>query len=130
MDRPKDTRPSEAGVGHDAWGPQDERFEVLSVSCLDGVTTIVLAGDLDLSTVTDARRVLDAECEKRPSRLVLDVSALDFVDSSGLSAFVRTHRSLAAEGASLVLSGASRSLRRLLEIASLSALVEPETESS
>ena len=129
MDRIKDNTPSGPRVGRNGSNRHDGRLQVVSVSCCDGVTTIVLAGDLDLSTATAARSLLEVECERRPSKLVLDVSALDFVDSSGLSTFVRTHRSLAAHGASLALAGASPSLRRLLEIASLSALLEPQAES-
>src|SRR3546814_9110580 len=56
-----------------------------SVRVADGTTHLVLAGDLDIASAPDVEACLDAI---RPLRapLVVDVSRLLFVDSSGLRA--------------------------------------------
>lgn len=66
----------------------------------------------------------------QPATLVIDVSAVEFVDSAGLSTFVRADKALCADGGALTLSGASERLRRILEITSLSHLLEGDPPSS
>jgi anti-anti-sigma factor len=113
-----------AGNGAASSNGRGDPAEIVSVSRADGVTTVVLGGELDLYTASGVRAALQAECA-RGSRLVLDVSAVEFVDSSGLNTFVSLHRDTAAAGGTLGLVGASTSLRRLLEITSLVHLVAP-----
>jgi anti-anti-sigma factor len=94
------------------------------VSRVDGVTTVLLEGELDLKTAPDVRDALRAECSGG-TRLVLDVSAVEFVDSSGLNTFVSLDRDATLAGGTFELVGASASLRRLLEITSLLHLAGP-----
>lgn len=103
------------------------RLEIVDVSRNNGVTRVVLAGDLDLVAAPAARKLLSKECERRPKQLVIDVSALEFIDSAGLSTFVGAGRALAADGGALALSGASARIRRLLEMTSLSHLLAQES---
>lgn len=100
------------------------RLEITDVSRVDGTTTVVLAGDLDLAAAPALRRLLAKECALQPVELVIDVSALEFIDSSGLSTLVRADKALSADGGMLVLRGASQRVRRLLEITSLAHLLE------
>jgi len=51
--------------------------------------------------------------------VVIDLSAVGFVDSSGLRVLVEAHQRAEAEQRRLVLSGSSRPVRRLLEISGL-----------
>jgi stage II sporulation protein AA (anti-sigma F factor antagonist) len=110
------------GIGAASSSGRGGRAEIVSVSRVDGLTTVWLEGELDLHTASGVRVALQSECA-HGSRLVLDVSAVEFVDSSGLNTFVSLHRDTAAAGGTLELVGASASLRRLLEITSLSHLV-------
>ena len=97
--------------------------ELVSVSRSDRVTTLVLAGDLDLGSVPPVRTVLGEEVARRPAQMFLDVSAVEFVDSSGLHALVETYRQLAAQGGALELTRVPDHLRRLLEITELASLL-------
>lgn len=49
----------------------------------------------------------------------LDLTAVDFIDSSGLRVLVAAHTSLDAAGRSLVLSGVSDAVDRLLRVSGL-----------
>ncbi len=51
--------------------------------------------------------------------LALDLSGVDFIDSSGLRILVNAHRQLEAAGHQLVLTRASDAVTRLLEITGL-----------
>lgn len=101
-------------------------LEIVDVARNNGTTKVVLAGDLDLASAPAARKLLSKECEGRPKLLLIDVSALEFVDSAGLSALVRADRALAEDGGSLALTGASARICRLLEITNLSHLLAPD----
>ena len=80
---------------------------------------IVLAGDLDTSTVQRVRLIVEGACERRPGRVVVDLAAVEFVDSHGLQLLADTHRRLTAEGASLVVVPPAEPVRRAFELTSL-----------
>jgi anti-sigma B factor antagonist len=98
-------------------GPTSEVIE--SIERAEDETTLTLAGELDVSTIGPVRDVLEEECARKPTRLVIDLAAVDFIDSSALHAFVAANRSLGAEGCSLRITGASDVVRRTFEITQL-----------
>src|SRR5512138_1703202 len=71
--------------------------------------------ELDASNAAEFKRdmapVLDAH-----ANLVLDLSRLRFVDSSGLGAFISCLRKLNARGGDLKLSGMSKQVRAVFEL--------------
>ena len=84
----------------------------------DGTAIITLIGDLDIvtsrqldDTLTDARRTVD--------RVVLDLSAVDFMDTSSLAVIVNHWKGLVAAGGSLALAGARFQYTRTLWITGL-----------
>lgn len=89
---------------------------MLHIDVIDDI--IRVAGDLDLSTAPCLQAALLEALRPSPSRLALDVTALNFCDSSGLSTLVHAHSQLSAPG-ELVLHGASEQLRQLLRITNL-----------
>lgn len=90
----------------------------------NGESTIVyLTGELDLLVSPDLQRLLDTECEQSPRRLRLDLTDVDFLDSSALRVFVHTHKRLAGESARLELVSCTPEIRRLLSLTSLDWLL-------
>ncbi len=71
--------------------------------------------DLDASNVDDFRRdiapILDSN-----TRVVLDLSRVQFVDSSGLGAFISCLRKLNASGGDLKLCGRAKPVRAVFEL--------------
>jgi anti-sigma B factor antagonist len=55
---------------------------------------------------------------KGTTRIILDLSRIDFMDSTGLSSMMSTMKTLAGQG-EMVLCGASEKLRRLFSITKL-----------
>ena len=95
---------------------------VQSVERTEKETIVTLSGELDVSTIATVREVLDHECGRKPSRILLDLTAVDFVDSSALHAFVVVNRELEAHGGSLRIAGVSDPIRRTFEITQLDQL--------
>jgi anti-anti-sigma factor len=80
-----------------------------------GWTAIALEGDLDLTTLPVLEtRLRTAADEHSPPRLALDLSDLNFCDSSGLNAIVRAwQQSVAADGELILLNPQDRVLNSL-----------------
>jgi anti-sigma B factor antagonist len=86
------------------------------VNQVNGVAVAtILVEELDASNVGDFRRDIAPVLEAHP-RLVLDLSRLRFVDSSGLGAFISCLRKLNTAGGDLKLSGMSKPVRAVFEL--------------
>ncbi|HEV7528182.1 MAG TPA: STAS domain-containing protein [Solirubrobacteraceae bacterium] len=72
-------------------------FEIDATDDADAAC-LVLSGELDLATVPRVEQAVDAALARDVQTLVLDLSGLSFVDSSGLRLFVVLHQRAAAEG--------------------------------
>jgi anti-sigma B factor antagonist len=90
----------------------------LSSQRLGDVTVVAAAGDLDIvtsprldSSLTEARRAT--------AQVVLDLSAVDFMDTSSLAVIVGHWKKLAARGGALVLAGARYRYTKTLWITGL-----------
>jgi anti-anti-sigma factor len=86
-------------------------------------TTVALVGELDGGTVQEVSRMLGQECARRPSRLTLDLSGVEFVDSAALHLFVKVHRRLEEAGCVLELRFPTPHVQRVLELTSLDTLI-------
>ena len=85
-------------------------------------TRIVLTGDLDMSTVAQARPIVERVCESGSERVVVDLSAVEFVDSHGLHLLATTHRALTATGCVLAVIPPPNPVRRAFEVTGLDGL--------
>jgi anti-anti-sigma factor len=101
-------------VSTPAWQP----FSV-TVTTDGDRATVSLRGELDMSA-TDRARGAIAEAEAGPaSLLVLDLSELDFIDSTGLEVVLRAARRAHDDGRRLIVQRPSRYVRRLLEMTAI-----------
>jgi anti-sigma B factor antagonist len=72
-----------------------------------------LHGDFDLAGVARFERTMQAALARSPRRLVLDLSGLRFLDSSGIHALARTRTEAAARGLELELRSAPPAVHRV-----------------
>ena len=79
--------------------PPEIRDGNLSIRILeeDPVRTLVLAGELDLANCGSLAAQLEQETDG-DLVLVLDMSGLEFIDSTGIALLVATHRRLNTDG--------------------------------
>lgn len=59
-------------------------------------TVVELSGEADITVSGELRGALDAEVSRRPGRLIIDLSALRFMDSSALHVILAASKALAA----------------------------------
>ena len=88
----------------------------IPVESMDGVAVATVpVEELDASNAAEFKRdmapVLDAG-----TKLVLDLSRVRFVDSSGLGAFISCLRKMNAKGGDLKLCGMSKQVRAVFEL--------------
>jgi anti-sigma B factor antagonist len=92
----------------------------LSERTHDGHVVVELRGDLDISTASDAReRLLAILAGQAASALILDLSGLDFLDSTGVSVLVAIEQRAGVRGRKLFLAAPQKIVARVLRITSL-----------
>ncbi|HEX4719344.1 MAG TPA: STAS domain-containing protein [Thermoleophilaceae bacterium] len=97
-----------------AWQP----FSVTVAT--DGDRAVVsFRGELDMSGVDRARTAIEQAESGTATLLVLDLSELDFIDSTGLEVVLRAARRAHDDGRRLIVQRPSRYVRRLLEMTAI-----------
>jgi anti-anti-sigma factor len=102
---------------------------LLEIVALPGPqTTISLAGELDPATSPQLQaRLVELAEDPAVTSVVLDLSQISFLDSSGLRALVAGNEALRARDADLVLRGPSPNIRRILEVTGMGELIKVES---
>ncbi len=73
--------------------------------------------DLDLATAPALRNELVSHIDDGVTDITIDLSACEFLDSTGLSLLVTTHHRLLEAGGGLQLEGATGQVQSVLEMA-------------
>jgi anti-sigma B factor antagonist len=94
----------------------------------DGTHIVRLAGELDMATYERAARTLAAASRRAGAAgLTIDLSDLEFIDASGVTALVRTHNWARAAGVRIRLQGVHGLVGRVLGLCGLTDLLEAIT---
>jgi stage II sporulation protein AA (anti-sigma F factor antagonist) len=87
-----------------------------------GSPTVILSGELDASNVASLEAAMTSVTARAPARVTFDLSALGFMDSSGIAVLINT----AAKVSEVHLRQPSPIIRRVLETTGLSSLLTVE----
>jgi anti-sigma B factor antagonist len=87
----------------------------LTTSACDGHLVVALCGELDVTGAADAEAAITA-LVARGQCLVIDMSALDFLDCSALGALLRAQAMARRGGGAVVLAAPRPLVRRLLAL--------------
>jgi anti-anti-sigma factor len=87
---------------------------------------VVLSGRLDVHTVPDVRGVLHAAIDAADGDLVIDLAAVELVDTTGLGVLLSAHRRATRSGGRVVLRGVTPPLQRLLRVTRLHRILALE----
>jgi anti-sigma B factor antagonist len=80
---------------------------------------VAVEGELDLATAPQLRDTLVALSEQGQTQIVLDLTRLQFIDSTGLSVLVMAHNRARADSGSILIRNPSQSVLRIFEITGL-----------
>lgn len=90
---------------------------------------VELVGDIDHHGAVGVRSEIDgAISEHRPTRTVLMLSGVDFMDSSGIGLIMGRYAKMNAIGGELVICGANERLMKIFKMAGLEKIVKIEEE--
>jgi len=78
---------------------------------VDGATVVALTGRLDIDTSPGLREVLLRHVKAGSAGLLVDMTGVEFIDSSGVATFIDAQLGLSTSGRGLVLFGLSPQTR-------------------
>jgi anti-sigma B factor antagonist len=79
-------------------------------------TVVKLSGEADATVSGKLRDALDAEVSRQPKRLIIDLSALRFMDSSALHVILAASKALAVRGGAVALVDPQQSVSTVLRL--------------
>jgi len=90
----------------------------------EGRLTVTLSGEIDHHSAKDIREAIDRLLvEAHPKALVLDLSGIDFMDSSGLGLVLGRYRRAKETGTEMYLANTSDRVGKILKMAGVDKLI-------
>jgi anti-sigma B factor antagonist len=94
-------------------------FQLLLSEPSAGVLELKLTGEVDMPTVQPLREATSTAIASGSYQCLVDLSALSFIDSSGLHALTDANRSMVARGGTTKLICAPGNLMKIFELTGL-----------
>jgi len=102
-----------------------ESIVKISARRVDKATILDVSGNIDMSNSPEVRKALLREIrEKGVTRVVLNLTAVSYIDSSGVAALVEGLKASRDSGLRFILYGLNDSAREVLKISRLLKLFE------
>lgn len=95
-----------------------------------GIYVLHIDGDVDMSNSPNVRKVLVPTFEKGPSHIIVDLSGVSYIDSSGIATIVEGLQLSRKSGVRLTLAGMGSTVEAVFELAYLKDVFEivPDVE--
>lgn len=90
----------------------------------DSLLEITLNGEIDAYTAPKLRDTIFPLSEKNGIKMIIDLSGVSYMDSTGLGVFVGVFKNVKANGGHFQLIGLSGRLQRLFEITGLADIID------
>ncbi len=85
---------------------------------------VKFSGRLVMADAANARENLKTIVEGGEGKLILDLTDLTFIDSSGCAVLISAFKAVRAKGGRMILTGLSRNVQALLELTRLNEIFE------
>src|SRR6267378_7673375 len=98
----------------------------------DRSNVLPLKGEIDLHVSPSVTASLDGIIDKKPERLVVDLSDVTYIDSAGLAALIQAMQKVEAYGGKFLLAGLQETVRSIFEISRLDQVFQifPDTDTA
>ena len=80
---------------------------------------VPLKGEIDLHVSPTVTATINEVIDKKPDRLVVDLSDVSFIDSAGLAALIQAMQKMEGYGGKFMLAGLQETVRSIFEISRL-----------
>ena len=90
----------------------------------DDVTVCMIEGEINITTSPDLRKAFDALIKNNVGKVVVDLTNVSYIDSSGLATLVEMFQRLKKIGGRLRFAGMNQKIRSIFEITKLHKLFE------
>ena len=90
----------------------------INISEQGGASVVAISGEVDLSTSPKVREAL-LDCLKHAKPVVVDLSAVSYIDSSGVASLVEAFQNAKSKGLGFALAAISETPLRVLKLARL-----------
>jgi anti-sigma B factor antagonist len=88
------------------------------ISEKQGASVVTFTGEIDLESSPAAREIL-LKCFVSTRKVIVDLSAVSYIDSSGVASLVEALQAAKKNGSQFSIAAASEPTRRVLELARL-----------
>ncbi|GAB4475542.1 MAG: hypothetical protein Kow00124_16660 [Anaerolineae bacterium] len=95
----------------------------ITVEQQEGISVLCVSGSIDAASSGDLAAVLNDETAAGRVRLVVDLSAVDYISSAGLRAVLAALKAARQAGGDLHIAGAQQDVKRVLELAGITGLI-------
>ena len=92
----------------------------------NGTSVVSVRGEVDVYTAPHLWEDLEAAIADAPTELVIDLSGVTFLDSTGLNVLVQTRKRLKPISGAVVVRGANDQVVKVLELTKLSKVLTVE----
>ena len=76
------------------------------VQTSNGETKVMIRGSLDINSAPALADEIDKIIATKPSKVIVDLSALDLIDSSGVAALVKLYKGVRGGSGAITIAGA------------------------
>lgn len=90
----------------------------------NGLTVCCIDGEIDINTSPDIKKAFDKLISKKTPKIIVNLSKVSYVDSSGLATLVEILKNMRVYGGRLRLTNLSPKIKSLFEITKLEKLFE------
>lgn len=96
----------------------------ISTRRVDAATVLDVSGNIDMSNSPEVRKALLSEFRQRGVKVALNLSGVEYIDSSGVASLIEALKASRDSGSRFVLFGLNESAREVLKISRLLKLFE------
>ncbi|MFE6485403.1 STAS domain-containing protein [Streptomyces sp. NPDC057757] len=104
-------------------GDRPDRFSI-ERKVVDGVRVVTVRGEIDHAVKDDlSEALLSSDGTMPPQRIVVDLSGVTFMDSSGINVFIAAYRQVSRAQGWLRIAGAQEAVLCVLTLVGVDALI-------
>ncbi|MCR6105352.1 STAS domain-containing protein [Salipaludibacillus agaradhaerens] len=102
----------------------------LEINITEGerTNTAYLSGEVDVYTATKLKEAITPLAEQADKDLIVDLSEVNYIDSTGLGIFIGTLKAAEKSDTLLRLTGLNDRVKRLFEITGLNEVIDIDSE--